>query len=334
MMETAKIFCDGAVFQAGKPIRIFGTGDGEAEVSFDGECRRARSENGKWQIELGARAYGGPHELKLNLNGQEKTLRDIYIGEVVLLVGQSNIALKLKRSTYPVESYEGEPLVRYFVSKRYENEDTFSPDDGWVKCTEESAANFSAIGYHIGISACREKNIAVGLIACYLGSSVIESWMPAEISCREEFYLPPEEKYDSPYVHGAYNVPGTLYGIRQQSIVPFAVGHVVWYQGESNSGAGEWKIYTKLLFELISCWRRDFVDPELPFYVVLLPNFDERNDAAWNGIRTAQEKIIYLTDHVFTVPSADVCESFDIHPPTKVRLAERIWQRIKENIEA
>ena len=57
----------------------------------------------------------------------------------------------------------------------------------------------------------REKGIAVGLIACYLGSSKIESWIPAKITNREEFYLPPEEKFDSPYARGEHNQPGKLY---------------------------------------------------------------------------------------------------------------------------
>ncbi len=328
-MKLAPIFCDHTVLQANKPIRIYGEGQGTAQISFDGESHSVCSCEDFWCLEFAPRPYGGPYTLTATLNGETSVYSDIYVGEVILLAGQSNIAMKLDKTAFPKEKIEDNPAVRYFAAARFGTEDATTPADGWISCTKERAGRFSAIGYHVGMDLSREKNIAVGLIACYLGASVIESWIPAEIGNREEFYLPPEEKYDSPFVHAEHNEYGRLYGIRQQSIVPFSLGRVIWYQGESNTGRGEYKNYTKLLSELINCWRKDFLDPALHFYVVQIADFDERNDAAWRGIQTAQEKIVDFVDHVSVIRSADVCETFDIHPPTKIRLADRIWEKIK-----
>ncbi len=328
-IRLADIFSDGAVFQAGKPIRIFGEAHGEAMLIFDGETKKINTD-GKFCVQFSARPYGGPYELSASADGEQKIYKNIYVGEVLLLAGQSNIAFKLKHSSYPRDSYTDEPRLRCFCGGLYETEHSFPPKDGWVACKkEETSADFSAIGYHIGQRLCKEKGIAVGLIACYLGSTVIESWIPAEIGNRPEFYLPPDEKYDSPYVRGAHNVYGTLYKLKQQPLVPFSVGNVIWYQGESNTGKGEYKNYTKLLCELIHCWRRDFCDPSLPFTVVQLADWEARDDEAWHSIQAAQEAITQFAENTAVVRSADLCETDDIHPPTKIRLAERIFENLK-----
>ena len=152
--------------------------------------------------------------------------------------------------------------------------------------------------------------------------------MPTELADRPEFYLPPEEKFDSPYVHGEYNVHGTMYKLKQQPLVPYSVGNTVWYQGESNTGPSEHKNYTALLSELINCWRRDFCDTSLPFCVVQIANWDARDDSAWHGIQAAQARITKFTHSVTVVASADLCETDDIHPPTKHLLAQRIFESL------
>ena len=328
-MKLAPIFSSHAVFQANKPIRIFGNGEGCAEIIFDGEKKTANSEDGAWQVSFDPRPYGGPYTLTATLNGEKTVLTDIYVGEVLLLAGQSNIAMKLDKTSFPVEQIKENLAVRYFAARRFENEDETSPEDGWVLCEKERAGRFSAIGYHVGMELSEGRGVAVGLIACYLGASVIESWMPRGITDCEQFYLPPEEKYSSPYAKGPHNEKGMLYSVRFKSIVPFSVGGVIWYQGESNTGPSEHKIYTRLLAELITCWRGDLMDSKLPCYVVQIADRDARDDEAWHGIQAAQAKIVELLSDVYVIKSADVCESFDIHPPTKIKLAKRIYENLR-----
>lgn len=328
-MKLNKIFADGMVFQANKPIRIFGTGKGKVKATLENITVSKEFFEDKWLLELEPLQYGGPYNLNLDLNGDAIVIKDVYIGEVILLAGQSNIAMSLGGTSYDKKNIEDNSLVRFFASELYENQGHFSSDDGWIYCTKENAPHFSAIGYHIGMQLSKEKGIAVGLIACYLGSSVIESWIPSEIAKDKRFYLPKEEKYDSPYVHGPHNEAGKLYSVRQQSVVPFALGNVVWYQGESNTGRSEWKVYTDLLQALIICWRKDFLNDGLPFVVVQIADWDERTDYGWKGIQEAQEKITERLENVKLVKSADVCETYDIHPPTKIHLANRIFESLK-----
>lgn len=327
-IKLSPLFGDHTVLQANRPIRIFGEGKGQVEVLFGGERQSAFSDGGFWCLTFSSRPYGGPYELAVTLNGETSVYTDVYVGEVLLLAGQSNMGFKLHKTNYPPASYEDNPLVRYFAAARFGSEDRTSPADGWVPFDRENVAYVSALGYHLGMRMSKGKAIAVGLIACYLGSSKIESWLPAEITAREEFYLPSEEKYDSPYVRGEHNEPGRLYRTRQQSVVPYTLGRVIWYQGESNTGRGEPRIYTRLLEELIDRWRADFEDLMLPFTVVQIADLDTRRDEGWRGIQAAQERITERREAVTLVRSRDVCESDDIHPPTKTRLADRIFESI------
>lgn len=326
-MILNKIFTDHMVFQANKPIRIFGEGFGEATVEFQGVVKTQYFNTDRWLIELPAMNYGGPYEMNISLNGQKILLEDIYIGEVYLLAGQSNIELSLEGINVPESDFENCPLVRAYMQDRVVLSPNIKSEHGWMVCGETDKLKFwSAIGYYMALEIAKEKNVAVGLVFCYKGASVIESWLPEEIVLKQEYQIPFEERYlsrstekDSPH-----NKTGALYSSTQQKIAPFSFSAVVWYQGESNTGDGDYKIYGGLLKELILCWRSDFMDLSLPFIVVEIADFDARNDNGWKKIQEIQAGIGSYVENVISVKSADICESFDIHPPTKKYLAKRI----------
>ena len=335
-MKLSALFSNHMVFQAGKPIRIFGNGKGKITAKIAGVYGEMISDSERFCLELPSLPYGGPYTLSISLNNQNLEFNDVYIGEVLLLAGQSNIEFTLGESSYPEQNIKSNSMFRCFGFERIERENHFLPSDGWVVCDDKNVKFWSAIGYHLATSVNTKKGVAVGAFFCYHGTSVIESWMPESLVREERFYLPIEEKnYDNGFhryakIHMPWNVYGMLYNHMQQNIVPFSVGNVVWYQGESNSGPGEWKKYTDLLEALILCWRKDFNDSKLPFIVVQISDFDERTDDGWKGIQKAQAEIVSkeLTD-VFLVKSADVCESNNIHPPTKTKLSERVFNNLK-----
>ena len=105
-MKLNAIFTSHMVFAANKKIRIYGEGDGVAEIFFADHYARVESNNGKWFAELPKMSYGGPFELKFIADGKEILLEDIYVGEVYLLSGQSNIQFKIRESRFPIEQCE------------------------------------------------------------------------------------------------------------------------------------------------------------------------------------------------------------------------------------
>ncbi len=327
-MKLHQIFSDNAVFAANQPLRIFGEGEGAVTVSFSTQTVRTEAVNGKWCAELSPMDCGGPYTLTVSGEGENQIRQNIYIGKVYLVAGQSNMQFKMQASTCTEADYEENSLLRLFTVERLEDGEPHTPDDGWVVCQKDDIKNWTAIGYLVGSHIAKKKNTAVGIIACYQGASIIESWLPPGAVQKEIGTLSLSEKHPDhscePY--SLWNRDGILYEKAFKSIVPYAVSGVVWYQGESDTSAAEGAIYDKELCLLIDTWRRDLMNESLPFVVVSLANLEDEtiDHIGWKAVQAAQEKVSSMRNLVTTVAAADICETNDIHPPTKKKLAQRI----------
>ena len=325
-MELNAVFCDGMVLAANKPIRVFGTGKGRVSVRFLGSEKTQVSDTDVWTVELPAQSYGGPYEMEITLDGKTRILSDVYVGEVLLLHGQSNIQFKLSESSYPTEKYEACPLMRLFSLRRIQDMDPYRPENGWVRCTEETAGNFSAIGYHVGLQIAQERGCAVGLIGCYQGASVIQTWLPEGTEERLGISIADGDRHCDHFktLYRQWNPEGRLYRFSVEQILPYSLTWVIWYQGESNATPAEGAVYDRLLTALVEQRRLDFDDPDLQFVIIELAECLARAGEGWTLVQKAQVKVGAEMRGVTTVPCADVCENDNIHPPTKTLLSERV----------
>ncbi len=325
-MQANPIFTSRMVFAAGQPIRVYGTGEGMAEISFAGQTRTVTAKEGAWEAEFPPMAYGGPYRLTMKFPEGEVVLEDLYVGEVYLMAGQSNMQFKLKESNAPKALYRENPLLRMFSTDRLEKSDRFTPADGWVTARADTVGDWSALGYLTGDLISQKKQIAVGIIPCYQGASVIESWLPKGLLAENGIALPPEALHGDHFYHefALWKQEGTLYEFALSQVTPFPLTGVVWYQGESDTSEAEGRVYLKELELLIQTLRKDFRQPRLPVAVVCIADYLPRNDEGWRSIQRAQVKAGEAIPYVTTVLSADICETDQIHPPTKHLLAERI----------
>ena len=310
------------VFAANKPIRVYGTGAGTVTVRFAGQSVTVASESENWLTELEPMGYGGPYELEVEFSDRTETFENIFVGEVYLFAGQSNMQFKMWEST--TKEGEDNDKIRVFFPDRIEKTDKFTPDDGWVICTKENSPHISAIAYHT-TTELTKKGIAVGVVNCYQGASVIESWSPKGAFDKIS-NLTLEQKHGD---HGnpeyeAWQGEGTLYEYAFLQIVPFAFSGVIWYQGESDASAVEGEIYFDELSEMIKIWRHDLKDEKLPFVVVQLADYIWGDPVGWKLVQEAQTRAEKEIPFVKTVVCRDICESDNIHPPTKDKLAKRI----------
>lgn len=169
-MKLHPIFSDHMVFQANRPIRIFGEGKGKVSVSLAGHKKEAAfSQDGPWEIELEAMEYGGPYTLELLLDGTPCTLHDVMVGEVLLCAGQSNMQFMVKEENIENPVYAENPMVRAFVVDRPEENEGLKTCDGWVPATENTIPRWSAIGYHMGEQLQKSVGLPSGLSAVIRG---------------------------------------------------------------------------------------------------------------------------------------------------------------------
>ena len=323
-MKLNQLFTNNIVFAANKPIRVFGEGNGTAEVRFCENEAKSESKDGKWLVELPPMDFGGPYEMEISLNGEKIILSNIYVGLVFLLAGQSNNQFKVRDSVKEGHLVTKNDKKRFFMLLRIEDQEDIHPEDGWV-AADGDISSWPLLGSFIADEVINRKDVAVGLIGCYQGASIVEAWLPTEICDREEFYMPIEEKTHSHINpdYAAWNANGRLYSFMFKNIVPFSLTDVVWYQGESDTTVSEARIYDKEVAALIDCWRQDLLDPELHFTVVQIANLRTQHEN-WSSIQDAQLRIPNLVSNCDTVISKDICEDDDIHPQSKRALAVRI----------
>ena len=322
MVTLNPIFASGMVMQAGKPVRVFGEGNGNVTVEFSGKSQSACA-NGKWLLEFEPQNYGGPYTMKVSLDGSTTVIDDIYFGDVYLLSGQSNIQFKMWERREPTDVYEGNENIRLFTVDRMEEntEERWGASDGWIELTELNAHDFSAIGYYISQELAKSGH-RVGLIACYQGASVIQSWLKKEVAKRPELQV--ENKFADHEWFPIWNIDGLLYDYMLSKIIPYSLASVIWYQGESNASVDEARIYLRFLDALTSSWREDFMDENLEFIIIQLADYIERDTEGWHLVQKAQMEAQEKLQNVKTVVCRDVCEKDDIHPRSKKELSLRI----------
>jgi sialate O-acetylesterase len=127
------------------------------------------------------------------------------------------------------------------------------------------------------------------------------------------------------FIFSAQNQPTALYNAMIAPIKNQTIKGFLWYQGESN--ADRPKPYKKLLPALISDWRNQWKEGELPFFFVQLANFMDVNylpeESNWAELREAQLQALAVPNTAMVV-AIDLGEWNDIHPLNKKDVGERL----------
>jgi len=119
--------------------------------------------------------------------------------------------------------------------------------------------------------------------------------------------------------------PGNLFAGMVNPLLPYAIRGVIWYQGEANASRA-WR-YRTVFPILISDWRAQWKEPELPFYFCQLPGYMAKEavpgESRWAELREAQSLALRLpcTGQAVLI---DLGEADDIHPLRKREAGSRL----------
>ena len=185
-MKLASLFCDHAVLQRDKPIPVWGWAQpgGTVEVVFGRTTvQTVADERGEWRVMLPPRHAGGPFELRVRCGDQEQVVRDIYVGEVWLCSGQSNMEMVVA-SCLDAEHEIAKarfPRIRMFLTARVATLQPRRDVEGvWKVCSPETVGHFSAAAYFFGREIHRRLGVPVGLIHSSWGGTPAEAWTSRE----------------------------------------------------------------------------------------------------------------------------------------------------------
>jgi sialate O-acetylesterase len=238
-VKLPALFSNGMVLQTGITTPIWGTADPGEHVSvvlnlLNGDALRPESvradSQGRWKLTLAEEVApsrrllrrfrrwetvglepGGPYSLTVSGKNQI-TLADVYIGEVWICSGQSNMEWPLRMTTGAEQTIQQakNPLIRLFtVTKATADQPLEEVKGTWRECNPESARNFSAVAYFFGRDLQKALNVPVGLIHTSWGGTRAESWTRREVlesqpEWRDEFPRYEQAKADHPKALAQY----------------------------------------------------------------------------------------------------------------------------------
>ena len=188
-VKLPKIISSGMVIQRNDTARIWGTADaGEpVTVTFLKKKYKTIADNeGNWMVAIPTKKHGGPYMMTVN----DIVLEDIYVGDVWLGSGQSNMDVHIDRVS---EIYADEVMTdanpkihliqfdRNITHKAAEPQTEVNAHQyGWESLSPENVGHWSAIGYFFCKDMYEKTGVPQGFINASMGGSNIVAWLSRE----------------------------------------------------------------------------------------------------------------------------------------------------------
>ena len=188
-MRLSKIYSDGMIIQRNAENIVEGvaTPGNEVRLYFDkkiyeGTC----DDDGNFTIFLEPMEEGGPYTINITDNSDRYTINDVYVGDVFLLAGQSNMELPVSRT---LDLYKKDlegidyPLIRMFQMPKdfkFGEPDLRTKSGEWLTANEKNVMDFSALGFYFAQIKFDKDNVPVGLVHAAVGGTHIEAFMSEE----------------------------------------------------------------------------------------------------------------------------------------------------------
>lgn len=355
------LFSDGMVLQRGQRVAVYGHAarDEKVTVEIAGQSKSALPvPGGRFVVYLDPLDAGGPHELKVS-GRNTVVVRDVWVGEVWLASGQSNMDMQVRHCLNAEEEAASAdyPLIRQFLVKRGKAaviQDTLLAADpeqkgrinAWVKCSPGTVGGFSGAAYFFAREIHSRLGVPVGIINSAWGGTNAEAWTcectmesvpelnsilvdwPAynndEQWLREQYAKFLAEKEEAAKTGKPeplyFNQPAVLFNAMICPLIPYGIQGVLWYQGEGNSHRGYQ--YRDLFPAMIKNWRYNW-ERDFPFLFVQLANF-EAGSKTWPELREAQLMTMKQLPNMAMTVTTDIGEAEDIHPKNKQEVGRRL----------
>lgn len=357
-LKLPLLFDDGMVLQRRQPVVFSGTANAgqKVKVSLNRKSATATADRqGRWQVSLPAMEAGGPYEAVVKTTDSTRTIRNVWVGEVWLASGQSNMELPVQSTATAREDIaqakEATRVHLFNMTPRYATYDfEWTPEQldrvnrldymdcsGWQVASEQSVAHFSSIAYHFARQLSDSLQIPIGIVCNAVGGATTESYVDRE-TLEWDFpailYNWTESDYGQPWARERMkkNIAQSTHKLQRHPFEPaylfeaamlplknYAFNGILWYQGESN--AHNIELHERLFELLEQSWRRFFHRPDLPFYFVQLSSL---NRPSWPAFRESQRLMADQLRHTWMAVSSDVGDSLDVHYTNKRPVGERL----------
>ena len=321
-------FSNGMVLQQQTAAPIWGTDKPNVKVtikaSWGKQATTTADANGSWKLTLPTPAAGGPYNINISASNNIE-LNDVWIGEVWLCSGQSNMEMPVKGYTNQPVLGSNEAILQstnpqirfYHTARAYSLQPQYNAVGSWKAASPEHTPNFSATAYFFAKKINAVLNVPVGIIQSAWGASTIESWMDSvTLTAFPQVAIPATLPAQNPN-----RTPMLLYNGMIHPYVGYGIKGVLWYQGEANRENAH--DYTALFSAMIGAWRQQWQQGDFPFYFVQIAPFEPGKVNAAD-LRQAQLQTMLQVKHTGMVVTLDIGEKNVIHPAQKETVGNRL----------
>ncbi len=187
-INLPQLVSDGMVLQRNATVNLWGWASPGEEITIhflNDTLYTQTLKDGTWKIQLSPQPAGGPY--RMSIQGSNKiVLNDIYMGDVWLCSGQSNMELPMRRVEPQyrdeIKAIDNATIRMFTIPHNYDfnfqHEDLM--DGKWLPATQENILNFSAVAYFFAKHVQENQGVPIGLLNASLGGSPVEAWMSEE----------------------------------------------------------------------------------------------------------------------------------------------------------
>lgn len=196
-LRLPRLISDGMVLQRNRPLTVWGWADATQPVTVsllkEGKASKplctasaTADAQGYWSLTLPSQKAGGPFRLRITAGdaAEVQEISDVWVGDVWLFSGQSNIDTNLERvhPQYPDE-IDNDSTSRVRLFKVENTAELHAPrndvrSSGWQYLSRRSGWRFTALGYFMGKRMLQQTGVVQGIVQSSWGGTPIESWLP------------------------------------------------------------------------------------------------------------------------------------------------------------
>ena len=364
---VSNVFANDMVVQRNEHIRVWGWADAsqngkKVTGEFKGMFAEAIIENGAWEITFGARMEASAemgHTMKIYADGVSYEFTDVLVGDVYMVMGQSNCAYTVHNHHLYVNTPDkgGKDVLDYNAPIRIHYNSQMQTQ-GYPKwgteevCLEVKSgstwqradsyadiANFTAIGYLFAHNYVKltDSKVPIGLIEIDGNGRPIGAFMCNEVATEKG-----TDRYDS--TKGYYVTTGVngdagrfLYNQFMYPFERYALAGLIWYQGESDLLQANTRVYAENFSALMTYMRgtHNLINKDFPVYYVEFPTIYQKpanHVGDWHYmdvglIRAAMGEIQRILPNSHQIVSTDLWSDNtffnNLHPNCKFEQSER-----------
>jgi sialate O-acetylesterase len=241
-VKLPQIIRDSMILQRDTKIKIWGwaAANEKVEVNFNGKKYTTKAgADGKWLTWLPAMKAGGPYTMNITASNNI-SLKDILIGDIWLVSGQSNMEYQLgyDDATYAKEMAEVNfPQIRQFKVPNRALLDAPKDDLAgglWKWANPKDIGPFSAVAYFFAKKLYEKYHVPIGIINSSVGGTPIEAWTSEEgLKEFPSIISTVEKNKDTAYINSLRRTGGPGGGFPRQGTQSTqdrgTTGPVPWY---------------------------------------------------------------------------------------------------------